>query len=196
MKEIEEMVTSLVNTYEVVKGADVLMPKNTVIGKCPHCGNEVIERQKGWFCANRECRFVLWKDNGYFNHIGKRLTAHIVNQLLRDGRAKLKDCKSYSFDPYEYFDSVEDRMEAVQSLKNHILSGDLKNIKDLLQTAIDEESEYADVAKEPILRLDEYSMKYQSKEKKPSILDKLQEHKIECSENGRKKPTKSRVEVR
>ena len=94
MKEIEEMVTSLVNTYEVVKGADVLMPKNTVIGKCPHCGSEVIERQKGWFCANRECRFVLWKDNGYFNHIGKRLTSHIVDQLLRDGRAKLKDCKS------------------------------------------------------------------------------------------------------
>lgn len=94
MKEIEEMVTSLVKTYEVVKGADVLMSKNTVIGKCPHCGNEVIERQKGWFCANRECRFVLWKDNGYFNHIGKRLTTHIVDQLLRDGRAKLKDCKS------------------------------------------------------------------------------------------------------
>lgn len=94
MKEIEEMVTSLVKTYEVVKGADVLMPKNAVIGKCPHCGNEVIERQKGWFCANRECRFVLWKDNGYFNHIGKRLTTHIVDQLLRDGRAKLKDCKS------------------------------------------------------------------------------------------------------
>ena len=103
---------------------------------------------------------------------------------------------SYSFDPYEYFDSVEDRMEAVQSLKNHILSGDLKNIKDLLQTAIDEESEYADVAKELIHRLDEYCMKYQSKEKKPSILDKLQEHKIECSENGRKKPAKSKEEVR
>lgn len=103
---------------------------------------------------------------------------------------------SYSFDPYEYFDSVEDRMEAVQSLKNHILSGDLKNIKDLLQTAIDEESEYADVAEELIHRLDEYSMIYQSREKKPSILDKLQEHKIEYSENGRKKPTKSREEIR
>ena len=103
---------------------------------------------------------------------------------------------SYSFDPYEYFDSVEDRMEAVQSLKNHILSSDLKNIKDLLQTAIDEESEYADVAKELIHRLDEYFMKCQSKEKKPSILDKLQEHKIECSENGRKKPTESREEIR
>lgn len=94
MQEIEEMVTSLVKTYEVVKGAEVIMPKNTIIGKCPHCGGEVVERQKGWFCANRECRFVLWKDNGYFNHIGKKLTVHVVDQLLRNGRAKLKDCKS------------------------------------------------------------------------------------------------------
>lgn len=94
MQEIVEMVTSLVKTYEVVKGADVIMPRNTVVGKCPHCGNEIVERQKGWFCTNRECRFVLWKDHGYFNHIGKKLTAHIVDQLLRDGRAKLKDCKS------------------------------------------------------------------------------------------------------
>lgn len=94
MQEIVEMVTSLVKTYEVVKGAEVIMPKNTIIGKCPHCGGEVVERQKGWFCANRECRFVLWKDNGYFNHIGKKLTVHVVDQLLRNGRAKLKDCKS------------------------------------------------------------------------------------------------------
>lgn len=94
MQEIVEMVTSLVKTYEVVKGADVIMPRNTVVGKCPHCGNEIVERQKGWFCTNRECRFVLWKDHGYFNHIGKKLTSHIVDQLLRDGKARLKDCKS------------------------------------------------------------------------------------------------------
>ena len=63
MQEIDDMITNIINTYEVVKGADVLMPKNQVIGNCPGCGAEVIERQKGWFCTNRECRFVLWKDN-------------------------------------------------------------------------------------------------------------------------------------
>lgn len=95
MIEIETMVKELVKTYEVVKGADVIMPKNyTVIGHCPHCGNEVVEREKGWFCSNRQCRFVLWKDNAFFNHIGKKLTEYIVDKLLRDGRAKLKDCKS------------------------------------------------------------------------------------------------------
>ena len=77
-----------------VKGADALMSRNKVIGTCPHCGAEVLERQKGWFCSNRECRFVLWKDNAYFTKIGKRLTPQIVEKLLRDGRVKLKDCKS------------------------------------------------------------------------------------------------------
>ena len=94
MSGIEGMIANLVMTYEKVKGADALMSRNKVIGTCPHCGAEVLERQKGWFCSNRECRFVLWKDNAYFTKIGKRLTPQIVEKLLRDGRVKLKDCKS------------------------------------------------------------------------------------------------------
>jgi len=95
MNEIETMVQELVKNYEVVKGADVIMPKNyTVIGYCPHCQSEVVEREKGWFCSNHQCRFVLWKDNAFFHHIGKKLTEYIVDKLLRDGRVKLKDCKS------------------------------------------------------------------------------------------------------
>lgn len=95
MEDIQTMVRNLVGTYEVVKGADVIMPnKNHVVGRCPHCGSEVIERQKGWFCDNKQCRFVLWKDNAFFNYIGKKINPHIVDQLLRDGKARLKDCKS------------------------------------------------------------------------------------------------------
>ena len=94
MSGIEGMIANLVTTYEKVQGADALMSRNKVIGTCPHCGAEVLERQKGWFCSNRECRFVLWKDNAYFTKIGKRLTSQIVEKLLRDGRVKLKDCKS------------------------------------------------------------------------------------------------------
>ncbi len=94
MEEIEGMITSLVATYEKVKGADTLMARNKVIGICPHCGSEVLEKQKGWFCSNRDCRFALWKDNAYFNKIGKRITPAIVEQLLKDGKAPLKGCKS------------------------------------------------------------------------------------------------------
>ena len=93
MTEINDMISSLVNTTEAVKGASALM-KNKVIGVCPNCGNSVVEREKGYFCENRECRFVLWKDNAFFKRLGKRMDAHVVDRLLRDGRVRLKDCKS------------------------------------------------------------------------------------------------------
>ena len=94
MGGISGMIAGLVTTYEKAKGADALMSRNKVIGTCPHCGSEVLEKQKGWFCSNSECRFILWKDNAYFTKIGKRLTSQIVEKLLKDGRARLKDCKS------------------------------------------------------------------------------------------------------
>ena len=93
MTEIKEMISSLVTTTEAVKGANALM-KNKIIGVCPNCGANVVEREKGWFCENRECRFVLWKDNAFFKRLGKRLDAHVADKLLRDGRVRLKDCKS------------------------------------------------------------------------------------------------------
>ena len=93
MTEINDMISSLVNTTEAVKGASALM-KNKVIGVCPNCGNSVVEREKGYFCENRECRFVLWKDNAFFKQLGKRMDAHVADRLLRDGRVRLKDCKS------------------------------------------------------------------------------------------------------
>ena len=93
MTEINTMITELVKNTEMKKGANALM-KNKIIGICPNCGANVVEREKGWFCENRECRFVLWKDNAFFKRLGKRLDAHVADKLLRDGRVRLKDCKS------------------------------------------------------------------------------------------------------
>ena len=93
MTEINTMITELVKNTEMKKGANALM-KNKIIGVCPNCGKPVVEREKGWFCENRECRFVLWKDNAFFKRLGKRLDSHVADKLLRDGRVRLKDCKS------------------------------------------------------------------------------------------------------
>jgi len=93
MTEIKEMISSLVTTTEARKGANALM-KSKIVGVCPNCGKSVVEREKGWFCENRECRFVLWKDNAFFKRLGKRLDAHAADKLLRDGRVRLKGCKS------------------------------------------------------------------------------------------------------
>ena len=76
--------------YQIV---DALM-KNKIIGVCPNCGANVVEREKGWFCESNPCRFVLWKDNAFFKRLGKRLDSHVADKLLRDGRVRLKECRS------------------------------------------------------------------------------------------------------
>ena len=93
MTEINTMITELVKNTEMKKGANALM-KNKIIGVCPNCGANVVEREKGWFCESNPCRFVLWKDNAFFKRLGKRLDAHVADKLLRDGQVRLKDCKS------------------------------------------------------------------------------------------------------
>ena len=95
MEEIESMMKTLVNQYVNVPNAPARVTSGApVVGTCPHCGSEVAEREKGWFCTSRECRFVIWKDNAFFNRLGKHPTRQVVDKLLRDGRARLKDCKS------------------------------------------------------------------------------------------------------
>ena len=95
MEEIESMMKHLVNQYANTPNAPAkAAPGASVVGVCPHCGADVAEREKGWFCSNRECRFVIWKDNAFFKRLGKHLTRQLVDKLLRDGRARLKDCKS------------------------------------------------------------------------------------------------------
>ena len=95
MEEIESMMKTLVNQYVNVPNAPAKAASGApVVGTCPHCGSDVAEREKGWFCTSRECRFVIWKDNAFFNRLGKRPTRQVVDKLLRDGRARLKDCKS------------------------------------------------------------------------------------------------------
>ena len=95
MGEIGDMVTDLVHDSARVDGADTLFPpKGNVIGRCPACGADVVDRAKGYFCTNPACRFALWKDNRYFDSIGKQLTGAIAEKLLTDGKVRLKGCKS------------------------------------------------------------------------------------------------------
>lgn len=95
MGEITAMVSDLVQNSKRVDGAETLLPqKGAVIGRCPACGADVLDRTKGYFCSNKECRFALWKDNRYFDSIGKKLTSGIAEKLITAGCVKLKGCKS------------------------------------------------------------------------------------------------------
>ena len=57
-----------------------------VIGTCPRCNNDVAETSKAFSCANRECKFALWKDSKFFTAKKKKLTKTIAIALLTEGR--------------------------------------------------------------------------------------------------------------
>lgn len=95
MNEIAELITTLADTYEVIPDAEVLMhPVYMPLGKCPRCGADVVEKSKGFFCSSKECKFALWKDNRFFDSLSKKLTKQIAEQLLKNGKVKLKKCRS------------------------------------------------------------------------------------------------------
>lgn len=95
MQEIIEMISSLVQTYEVVQGAEVLLPKeSSSLGQCPVCGKDVVERPKSFSCSDRECKFALWKNDRFFSAIGKSMNSTVAKQLLASGKVKLKGCVS------------------------------------------------------------------------------------------------------
>ena len=95
LNEISEMVTHLVETYQAIPDASVMMhPLPERIGTCPRCGKPVADKAKGYFCENKECQFALWKENRFFEALGKKLTKQVAERLIRDGKANLKGCVS------------------------------------------------------------------------------------------------------
>ena len=105
MGEISSMVSGLVKTYEAVKGANVLMqPECKVIGSCPACGSDVCETANGWFCRDKSCKFALWKENRFFQTLGKQMTEELAKQLVNQGKARLTHC--YSKKSGRYYDTT------------------------------------------------------------------------------------------
>ena len=90
MAGISAMLQELVRTYQVIKGTEYLFtPPREVVGKCPRCGGDVAELQKGFFCQNEGCKFAIWKNNKWWELKRKQPTKTIVTALLKDGCARV-----------------------------------------------------------------------------------------------------------
>lgn len=91
MNEISTMLRELVETYQVIKGTEYLFtPPLEAVGKCPRCGGEIAEMQKGFFCQNKSCKFAIWKNSKWWAAKKKQPTKQIVTALLKDGRVSVK----------------------------------------------------------------------------------------------------------
>ncbi|MGN0294691.1 MAG: DNA topoisomerase 3 [Lachnospiraceae bacterium] len=95
LKEIRDMVTTLVKAEKGVPDARMqLSSDRKAAGRCPRCGKEVLDGRKSYFCSDRDCRFVLWKENRFFASLGKTLSASMAETLLKEGKIRLKGCRS------------------------------------------------------------------------------------------------------
>ena len=64
---------------------------NTSLGKCPVCGGDVMEAEKGFFCTNySSCKYGIFKDDKYLQLFKKKPNKTMVKSLLKKGEAKVK----------------------------------------------------------------------------------------------------------
>ena len=96
MAGIEAMTRELVKTYSCISEdkQKLFQAERVAIGMCPRCGEAVYEGRKNYYCGNRACQFVMWKNDRFFEERGKTFTPKIAAALLKDGKAKVKGLRS------------------------------------------------------------------------------------------------------
>ncbi len=92
MAGISEMTRELVKTYSHIseEGQKLFAPERETVGLCPRCGKPVYEGRKNFYCSDRACRFVLWKDDRFWTSRKKELTRKMAADLLKKGRTSVR----------------------------------------------------------------------------------------------------------
>ena len=74
MVGIEEMTRNLISRYSQISedAQKLFQAERVVIGKCPRCGEAVYEGKKNYYCGNRACQFVMWKNDRFLRNEARR----------------------------------------------------------------------------------------------------------------------------
>ncbi len=92
-----ESVDKIKNDRSLLHKFKVELPEGVEeIGKCPICGNSVIEGAKGFGCINWKngCKYTIWKDDKYIASFGKTVSKQMVELLLKNGKVGFRNLKS------------------------------------------------------------------------------------------------------
>ena len=112
---------------------------NTVsVGSCPVCGNPVHESKLSFCCADRSCKFALWKESRYLSNMRKTLDKKMAVDLLKKGRTHVKD----------FYSAKKDKTSVPESGREG-RAADHREVRDAAQDVPEGEpkelvSEYAD----------------------------------------------------
>lgn len=92
-----EAVEDIKKDTAMLKNFKVELPAGTEsIGKCPVCGNDIIEGEKGFGCTNWKngCKYTIWKNDKFIESMGKKVTKEMVKLLLKNGKVGFRNLKS------------------------------------------------------------------------------------------------------
>ena len=103
---IEAMTRELVQTHAAALDGkkDLFREEKPSVGKCPRCGSPVHEGKKNYYCSNKECAFVMWKNDRFFEERKTAFSAKIAAALLKSGKANVK--KLYSPKTGKTYDGI------------------------------------------------------------------------------------------
>ena len=92
MAGIEAQARDLVKTYSSISEdkQKLFQTERVAVGTCPRCGETVYEGKKNYYCGNRACQFVMWKNDRFFEERKKAFTPKIAAALLKHGKVKIK----------------------------------------------------------------------------------------------------------
>ena len=92
MAGIEAQARDLVKTYSRISEDKqrLFQAERVAVGTCPRCGETVYEGKKNYYCGNRACQFVMWKNDRFFEERKKAFTPKIAAALLKHGKVKIK----------------------------------------------------------------------------------------------------------
>ncbi len=63
-----------------------------VIGKCPKCGNDILENSKSYYCSDyKNCNFSLWKEQKIFG--GFKISKSQATKLINKDKVPFKKLK-------------------------------------------------------------------------------------------------------
>ena len=92
MAGIEAQARDLVKAYSCISEdkQKLFQSERVAVGTCPRCGETVYEGKKNYYCGNRACQFVMWKNDRFFEERKKTFTPKIAAALLKHGKVKIK----------------------------------------------------------------------------------------------------------
>ena len=100
IKIVEEEITGMISNSNQ-KTVSKSSATSEVLGKCPKCGSDVVEKPKSFSCVNKDCGFAIWKNNKYFASMHKKISSIVAKSLLKYGKVNMKNLRAKSGNTFD-----------------------------------------------------------------------------------------------